>query len=153
MTRNEWNTKEYKIRQKFLWDLGPKATHQKTQSEYHNDANKLKTEKLNKLSNRYYLPKRNEKISRGEIFFDGKLSNRYNKTATTEGTRKKPNQMLQYVTGKKRQRIVHKQRNIYRTKRNETEREIKRSKLQIFLRTKWEPEPSMSTTRNIMSQK
>ena len=153
MTRNEWNTKEDKIRQKFLWDLGLKATHQKTQSEYQTDANKLKTEKLNKLSNRYYLPKRNEKISQGEIFFEGKLSNRYNKTATTEGTRKKPNQMLQNVTGKKRQGIVHKQRNIYGTKRNETEGEIKKSKLQIFLRTKLEPEPPMSTTRIIMSKK
>ena len=26
----EWNTKQEKIQQDFLWELGPEATHQKT---------------------------------------------------------------------------------------------------------------------------
>ena len=57
MTRTEWNTKEEKIQQDFLWALGSTAKHQITRSEYSTESAEIKDDKLIKLFNRYYLRK------------------------------------------------------------------------------------------------
>ena len=47
-TRNgtECDTKE-KIQKDFLWALGPKATHQRTRSDYRTDPDNIKFKKIN----------------------------------------------------------------------------------------------------------
>ena len=77
MTGTEWNTKKETIHQDFLWALEPEATHQITRSEYQNEPDNIKIEKLINLYHRYYLPKRNKNNSRGD--FLGK-TNRYGNT-------------------------------------------------------------------------
>ena len=52
----------------------------------------------------------------------------------------------------KNQRRADTQNNTYRTLRSKTEREGKRSKVQILRRTKMKPEPQMSCPRINMSQ-
>ena len=52
LTGTEWNTKEEKIEQDFLWALGPEATHQLTQSENRTDPKNIKIDKLFKLYDR-----------------------------------------------------------------------------------------------------
>ena len=64
MTGTEWITKEKKVQQDFLSALEPEATHQITRSEYRTQPDKIKTDKLIKLYNRHYLPKRNKNNSR-----------------------------------------------------------------------------------------
>ena len=58
MTGTDWNTKEEKIQQDFLWALGPQATHQIPRSEYRTDSENNEKDKLFELYNRYYLVKR-----------------------------------------------------------------------------------------------
>ena len=56
--------KKEKIQQGFLWALGREAKHLETRSEYRTEPDNIKNEKLIKLYNRYYLPKRNKYNSR-----------------------------------------------------------------------------------------
>ena len=60
MTGTEWNTKEEKIQQDFLWALGPEATHQMTPSEVRTDRHNIKVDKFIKCYNGYYLLKWNK---------------------------------------------------------------------------------------------
>ena len=70
---NKWNTKQTeKIQQDFLWALGPETTHQIARSEYQTDPDNIRIDKLIKLYNRYYLPKRNKDNSRGDFFAQNK---------------------------------------------------------------------------------
>ena len=56
--------KRRKCNREFVWALGPEATHQKTRSEYRTKPEKNKIDKLIKLDNRNYSPKRNKLNSR-----------------------------------------------------------------------------------------
>ena len=78
---DEWNTKEEKMQQDFLWALGPEATHQKTKPEYRTDPDNIKIDNLKKPYNKFYLPK--WKKTQEEIFL-GK-TNRYGHTRRTLG--------------------------------------------------------------------
>ena len=64
MNGTEWEVKEEKIQEDFLWALGLETAHQIIQSENRNEPDKIKIDKLIKLYNRYYLPKRNTENSR-----------------------------------------------------------------------------------------
>ena len=44
-----------KTQLKFLWALGPAATHSKTQSDYKIDSGKIETDEVVKLLSRYYV--------------------------------------------------------------------------------------------------
>ena len=68
MTGTEWDVREEKIQQDFPWALEPEATHQIRRSEYRIEPDKFKIDKLIKLYNRYYLPKRNNYNSRRDFF-------------------------------------------------------------------------------------
>ena len=77
---DKWNTKQEKIQQDFLWALRTKARHQITRSEYRTDPDNIKIDKLIKLYNRYYLPKRNNSNSRGD--FLGKTTDKRERKTT-----------------------------------------------------------------------
>ena len=57
---DEWNSKQEKIQQDFLWALGTEATQQITRSEYRTKSDNIKIDKLIKLYNRYYIPKKKQ---------------------------------------------------------------------------------------------
>ena len=80
--RNRKGGKRKKIQQDFLWALGPEAAHQTAQSEHQIKPDKIKIDKLIKLQNRYYLPKRTN-TTLEEIFL-GK-TNRYANTGRPLG--------------------------------------------------------------------
>ena len=64
----EWDTKEQKTQRDFLWALGPQTTHQATRSKNPAEPDKIVIDKLTKLYNRYYLPKRKKYTSRGGYY-------------------------------------------------------------------------------------
>ena len=78
MTGTDWNSKEEKIKQDFLWAQRLEATHQIPRSEYRTDPENIKIDKLFKLYNRHYLPQKKRKTIHEEIFL-GK-TNRYRNT-------------------------------------------------------------------------
>ena len=77
---DEWNNKQEKIQQDFLWALGHKATHQIIRSEYRTDPDNIKIDKPIKLYNRCYSSKRNKYNSRGDFFVQNKQIRRHRKT-------------------------------------------------------------------------
>ena len=68
ITKTENNLEE-KMQQDFLWVLGPKATHRVTRFKYRTTTRKIETDKLIKLYNRYYLPKKKKKTHEEIDFF------------------------------------------------------------------------------------
>ena len=68
----EGDAKKEKIQHGFLSALAPEATHQKRRSEHRTEPEKIKTDKLINLYNRYFLPKRNKYNSSGDIFGQNK---------------------------------------------------------------------------------
>ena len=65
----EYDAKEQKIQQDFLWALGPGTTRKAPRSKYRSELDKIKIDKVFKLYTSYYLPKMNKYISRGDSFW------------------------------------------------------------------------------------
>ena len=69
LTETEKNIKEEKTQQGFLRAPAPKTKHQITRSKNSTAPNKIKIDKLIKVYNSYYLPKRNKNNSRRHFFW------------------------------------------------------------------------------------
>ena len=66
--------------------MGLEETHQITQSEYRTEPDKSKIDKLIKLYNRFYLPKRKKYNSRGDIFWAKQTDKNRQKTNWEKST-------------------------------------------------------------------
>ena len=69
MTDQNWNTVEKDTQEDFIWGVGPEAIYQITRAEYKTEPDTIPVEKLIKLFNQYYLPKRNVYHNRGDFFW------------------------------------------------------------------------------------
>ena len=73
MTDPNWNTVEKEVQEDFIWGVGPEAIYQITRAEYKTEPDTIPIDKLIKLFNQYYLPKRNIYHNRGDFFWAKQL--------------------------------------------------------------------------------
>ena len=64
------------MKQNCLWALGTEATHQTTRSNYQNEPDKNKIDKLHNIYHRYYVPQRNKFNSQG-VFSSGRTRHKH----------------------------------------------------------------------------
>ena len=69
ITDGNWNAVEKDTQEDFIWGVGPEAIYQITRAEYKTEPDTIPVEKLIKLFNQYYLPKRNVYHNRGDFFW------------------------------------------------------------------------------------
>ena len=66
----DWQTNyEEKVREEFLWALGPNALNEMTKSAYGENPTEMKIDRLIKLYRENFMPKRNTIYSRGDFFW------------------------------------------------------------------------------------
>ena len=69
VTITGWGTHEEKVKEEFLWALGPNALNEMTKSAYGENPTEMKIDRLIQLYRENFIPKRNALYSPGDFFW------------------------------------------------------------------------------------